>query len=65
MNTFARNLKRLRKLYGISQLKLGKDLNFAKSTVCGWENGASIPSLDTIVRLADYFKVEIAEIIEY
>ena len=65
MNTFARNLKLLRKMHGISQVKLGKDLNFAKSTVCGWENGASIPSLDTIIKLADYFKVEIAELIEY
>ena len=65
MNTFAYNLKRLRKLHGISQVKLGKDFNFAKSTVCGWENGASIPSLDTIVKLAEYFKVEIAELIEY
>ena len=65
MNTFAYNLKRLRKIYGVSQIKLGKDLNFAKSTVCGWENGASIPSLDTIVKLAEYFRVNIAELIEY
>ena len=64
-NTFKENLKRLRLLYNISQKKLAEDMNFAKSTVCDWEHGRMEPNFETIVKLANYFKVSIAELIEY
>ena len=64
-NNFKNNLRRLRKLYNVSQKKLGKDLNFANSTICDWEHGLYEPDYDTIILLAKYFKVSIAELIEY
>ena len=64
-NTFCKNLKRLREIYKISQVKFAKDLNFAKSTVCDWEHGNHEPDIDTIIKIAQYFNVSIAELIEY
>jgi len=64
-NTFKNNLIRLRKLYNIPQNKFAADLNFSKSTVCGWEKGSHEPDYDTLIKIADYFKVSIAELIEY
>ena len=64
-NTFKVNLKRLREINNISQVKLARDLNFTKSTICDWEHGLYEPDFTTLVCLAKYFNVAIAELIEY
>lgn len=51
------NIKSLRISYGISQVKLAKDLGVSKQCVSNWENDNILPSVDMLVRLANYFKV--------
>lgn len=50
-------LKALRKGKGLSQQALGDALGITKVSICGYENGTRIPSLETFVMLADYFGV--------
>lgn len=50
-------LKSLRKEKNLSQQNLGDILGVTKVSVCGYETGTRIPSLDIFVLLADYFGV--------
>ena len=63
-NNFKSNLKRLRTLYKVSQKQLAKELNFTASTICDWEHGLYEPKYDTLIALAKYFNITIAELIE-
>ena len=58
-NTFGINLKTLRQLKGISQRKLGDDLNVCNQTISFWENGSREPDLDTLIQIAEYFDVSL------
>ena len=48
------NLKVLRKRNKISQEELSKKLELTRSTYSGYENAAAEPSLDTLVKIADF-----------
>ena len=50
-------LKALRKEKDLSQQALGDALGITKVSICGYENGTRIPSLETFVMLADFFGV--------
>ena len=50
-------LKALRKEKNLSQQALGDALGITKVSICGYENGTRIPSLETFVMLADFFGV--------
>ncbi len=51
------NIKKLRKLRGISQVELGKALHVSKQCVSNWENDNIQPSIEMLVKLAGYFDV--------
>lgn len=53
------NLKELRKADNLTQEEISKKLNIAKSTYCGYELGISEPSLETLIKLADYYDVSL------
>lgn len=48
-----KRLKNLRVEAQISQQELGNMIGVTKVSVCGYENGTRMPSLETLVRLAD------------
>jgi len=50
-------LKELRKVHKISQAKLAEALGFAPSFIAEIELGTSSISIETLILLADYFKV--------
>lgn len=50
-------IKELRKAFGISQVELAKALNVSKQCVSNWENDNVLPSIDMLVKLAEYFNV--------
>lgn len=54
---FMIGLKRLREERGIDQKVLAIDLNVSQPTISDWENGRKTPSVENLVRLADYFSV--------
>ncbi|EAK9946317.1 helix-turn-helix transcriptional regulator [Campylobacter lari] len=54
---FGRNLKKIRKASGLTQLELSKMLNTTQRTISLWETGNFEPPLNTILLLCDIFKV--------
>ena len=51
------NIKRLRKARNISQVELAAELGVTKQCVSNWENDYIQPSIDMLVKIAQYFKV--------
>lgn len=50
-------IKELRKVFGISQVELAKELGVSKQCVSNWENGNVLPSIDMLIKIAKYFNV--------
>lgn len=57
-------LKELRKDKGVTQEQLAEKLNVSNRTVSRWETGNNMPDLGVLVELADYYEVEIREILD-
>lgn len=53
------NLKKIRKLKGITQQKLANDFNVAIGTISMWESDKRDPDSNTIAKLAKYFGVSV------
>lgn len=50
-------IKILRQLKDINQAELGKIVGVGKTTISNYETGYSVPDLDTLIKLAEYFSV--------
>ena len=57
-------LKELRKEKGITQEAFAEELNVSGRTVSRWETGSSLPDISLIVEIADFYGVDVREIIE-
>jgi repressor LexA len=47
---------------GISNVQLGKELGLSAEAIRSWRTGAKIPTVDKLMRLAEYFNVSIDEL---
>lgn len=56
-------LKQLRKEKGITQEQLAEILNVSGRTVSRWETGANMPDLSILIQIAEYYDVEIKELL--
>lgn len=54
-----KRLKEIRLTKKISQQELGDIVGVNKVSICGYENGTRIPSLDTLTKLADTLHLSI------
>lgn len=59
MILLGKRLKELRKSKNLTQEQLGSLLNVTKVSICCYEKGTRIPSLDTLVDIANLFKVDL------
>ena len=50
-------IRELRRAFGLSQAELAGAMNVSKQCVSNWENDNVQPSIDMLVKLADYFRV--------
>ena len=57
-------LKELRKEKGMTQVQLAEQLNISNRSVSRWETGSSLPDLSMLIILAEYYDVDIREIID-
>ena len=57
-------LKELRKSRKITQLKLAMELNMAQNTISRYETGEREPSINDLIKIADYFNVSIDYLLE-
>ncbi|MDD6879270.1 MAG: helix-turn-helix transcriptional regulator [bacterium] len=59
MTLFGSRLKQLRKDAHLTQTQVGEKVGVTKVSICCYENGTRLPSLDTLVDLANLFKVDV------
>lgn len=57
-------LKEIRKSKGITQLKMAMDLNTNQNTISRYETGEREPSINELIKIADYFNVSIDYLLE-
>lgn len=56
--------KELRKGKGMTQEQLAEYLNVTGRTISRWENGNNMPDLDIIIEMADFYEVDIRELLD-
>lgn len=59
----AGNIANFRKDRGLTQAQLAEALNMTPAAVSKWETGAAVPDLDTLIALADYFRVPMDDLL--
>ncbi len=50
-------MKRLRQQNGLNQVQFAAAMGVTKQCVSNWENDNVVPSIEMLVKIADYFKV--------
>ncbi|MDG1842099.1 MAG: helix-turn-helix domain-containing protein [Crocinitomicaceae bacterium] len=56
------NIKLLRNRNKFSQEEVSKNLNLYRSTYSGYENGVSIPGIDILIKIADYYQISVDDL---
>ena len=57
-------LKQLRKEKGLTQEQFAERFYISSRTVSRWETGSNMPDVDMLIELADFYEVDIREIID-
>lgn len=57
-------INNLRKQHGLSQDDFVNLFNVSRQTISNWENGKSYPDLEMIIKVNDYFKISIDELLK-
>lgn len=59
MILLGKRLKELRRIAGLTQRELGEKINVTKVSICCYEKGTRLPSLDTLIDISNVFNVNI------
>ena len=57
-------LRELRKEKGLTQEQLAEQFNVSRRSVSRWETGNNMPDLSMLITLAEYYEVDVKEIID-
>ena len=57
-------LRELRKGKGLTQEQLAEQFNTSRRSVSRWETGSNMPDVGLLIEIADFFDVDIREIID-
>lgn len=60
---FSINIKYLRNLKGLTQTQLAEEMGVTSSTVTGWETGKSSPHFQVLLKLHDFFDVNLEKLV--
>ena len=61
-NTIGKNIKKLRRQNAVKQDVLASSLHMRRQTISSYERGITLPSIFTLIRIADFFNVTLDEI---
>lgn len=61
---FGDRIKTLRKSQNINQVQLAQKLDVSKQTVSNWENNNILPSIEMLIKIANYFSVSTDYLLE-
>ena len=59
----SKKIYQLRKLAGMTQEQLAEKLNISRQTLSKWENGTSVPDVESVVRLSVLFHTSLEELL--
>lgn len=59
MNLLGNRIRELRMENNLTQKQLGEKINVTKVSICCYENGTRMPSLETLIDLSEVFNVKI------
>ena len=62
--TLGERIIKLRNSKGISQDTLANALGVSRQSVSKWETDASVPELDKLIKLSEYFEISLDELIQ-
>ena len=62
-NNFSQNLINLRKAKNLTQLQLAEKLNYSDKAISKWEVGTTLPDIETISHIADFFGITVNDLI--
>ena len=57
-------LKELRKEKGLTQEQLAEKFNVSRRSVSRWETGNNLPDLDILIEMADYYEIDLRELLD-
>ncbi len=57
------NLQKFRKSKGLSQEELAEKCDISRQAIAKWESGESVPTIDKLMFLADFYKVSLDELV--
>ncbi|MGN0351502.1 MAG: helix-turn-helix domain-containing protein [Roseburia sp.] len=57
-------IKSLRKEKGLTQEQLAEQFQVSRRTVSRWETGSNLPDLDILIEMADYYDVDLRELLD-
>lgn len=57
-------LKKLRKEKGLTQEQLAQQFHVSRRSVSRWETGSNMPDLDTLIEMADFYEIDLREILD-
>ncbi len=57
-------IKELRKEQNLTQEELAEKFGVARRTVSRWETGSNMPDLDILIEMADFYDVDLREILD-
>ena len=60
----SRAIKRLRNNAGLTQVELAERIGISQGSLSSYENGKDIPSVNTLISMADVFKCTLDELVE-
>ena len=61
-NTIGKNIKKLRRQNAVKQDVLASSLHMRRQTISSYERGITLPSIFTLIRIADIFNVTLDEL---
>lgn len=56
--------RELRREKGLTQEQLAEQFGVSRRTVSRWETGSNMPDLDILIEMADYYEVELRELLD-
>ena len=62
-HNFAVNIVKLRKSKNLNQIQLGEALHYSSKAVSKWENEETIPDIDTLSEIAEFFDITVDDLI--
>jgi transcriptional regulator with XRE-family HTH domain len=60
----AENLAELRKARGLTQAQLAEKFNYSDKAVCRWEKGDTLPDINILCALADFYGVTMNDLVD-